>query len=170
MTIWQMYKKLNNEKLLWNSESTAPDFWQEYVSNYTLLDRVFAQTYKSMHYFMEDEFIDDDELLDDFMQSVINLIFMNSKKYHELWRIQLLEDAKLSLTENYDMNRSTTRSLTDQGTTSDGQRTDVTDTVIGKQNFKTVNNQGGFNTANETIIAVMLVRMVHVQMQTSSQR
>lgn len=149
MTIWQMYKKLNNEKLLWNSESTAPDFWQEYVSNYTLLDRVFAQTYKSMHYFMEDEFLDEDELLDDFMQSVINLIFMNSKKYHELWRIQLLEDAKLSLTENYDMNRSSTRSLTDQGTTSDGQRTDVTDTVIGKQNFKTVNNQGGFNTANE---------------------
>lgn len=154
MTIWQIYNRCCKEqetpfKLLWNTQASVPDFWEEYTNNNTILDRLFAQTYKTMHYFMEDDFTDDDELCEDFMQSVINLIFINSKKYHELWRIQLLEDGKLSLTENYDMTRTSTTNRRDTGATSDGQRTDINTDIIGKQKFKTVNNQGGFNTANE---------------------
>lgn len=155
MNVWQMYQKTKQSqtKLLSNFDS---DFWDEYNANNSIVDKMFAIRYKNMKYFLSDDFTDDDALLSDFIQSVENLLFINQKKYHELWRIQGIEDDKLSMTDNYNMTRSTTSNSQTSGAITSGQRSDYTDDHIGNQDNTTqiessAMNSTGYHQTGKTI-------------------
>lgn len=153
LTVKQMYTITSEQEvpLLCYGTGDTFDWWEDYKDNFSIFDKLFMRKYRSMCYAFGDEFADDeqDDEMEDWLESVTAFLTANDKKYHELYRIQLLEDSKLSMTENYDMTRTSTVSGTDIGTTSDGQRTDVTYNEIGQQKFTNVNKSTAFNSVSE---------------------
>lgn len=129
----------------------AFEWWEEYIANHDLLDNWFVRLYKNMHYFAEDDFTTKEEELTDWLYTVESLLFTNQKKYHELWRIQGIEDDKLSMTENYDMHRSTDSTNENANSNTTGQRNDFSNTLIGSQNFTNQNKSTAFNTVGEKV-------------------
>lgn len=127
------------------------DWWEEYITNHDLLDNWFVRMYKNMHYFAENDFTSKEEELTDWLYTVESLLFTNQKKYHELYRIQGIEDDKLSMTENYDMHRSTDSTNENASSNTTGQRSDFSNTLIGEQNFANQNRSTAFNTVGEKV-------------------
>lgn len=127
--------------------SGAFDFWAEYVLNHDILDNLFVKMYKNMHYFAEGDFTSKEDELADWLYTVESLLYANSKKYHELWRIQGIEDDKLSMTDNYNMTRSTTSNRQTSGAITSGQRSDYTDDRIGNQDNTTQEESSAMNSA-----------------------
>lgn len=123
----------------------AFDFWEEYIVNHDLLDNWFVRKFKNMHYFCENDFTNKTEELEDWLYTIESLLFTNSKKYHELYRIQLLEDSKLSMTENYDMLRTSTTNGNNNGAVTSGQRNDFTNNLFGSQDSTTQNESTAMN-------------------------
>lgn len=125
------------------------DFWEVYISNHDKLDNLFVKKFKSMHYFNESDFTSKTEELTDWLYTIESFLFANEKKYHEWYRVQLIEDADLSMTTNYDMTRTSTTSGINTGATTNGARNDVTNINIGSQNFSNLNKTTAFNSATE---------------------
>lgn len=131
--------------------SGAFDFWAQYVLNHDILDNLFVKMYKNMHYFAESDFTSKEEELTDWLYTVESLLYANSKKYHELWRIQGIDDSKLSMTENYDMHYETDSTNENANSTTTGQRDDFSNSWIGSQNFANQNKSTAFNSAGEKV-------------------
>lgn len=121
------------------------DFWSTYIANHDDLDHLFVKKYKSMHYFCEEDFTTSSEELTDWLQSIESFLYANDKKYHEMWRIQLLEDSKLSMTENYDMTRTSSTSANGSGSVTSGQRNDYTNNLYGSQESSSQEESTAFN-------------------------
>ncbi|MCQ2608954.1 MAG: hypothetical protein MJ197_09760 [Bacteroidales bacterium] len=150
MTVWEMYQKTKQAQTPLLSNFTG-DFWVEYLTNYTIIDRIFATRYKTFKYFLDEDFTDDTTEVTDFIQSVYDLLFVNSKKYHEMWRIQEIDDADLSMTYNYDMTETNHATTNMQGANKDGQHTDVRDFTTGEQSFVGANKSTAMNSATEKL-------------------
>lgn len=131
-TVNDMYEhtKTANTPLL---SSYDAEFWTDYVQNFTKYDKLFRRLYKSFWYF--DQLYDDSISIvtTDFTDEVYNHLLVNTKKYSELYRINVVSDEDFSIIDNYNvtenMNRETEKSTTDVY----GQRNDSESDTIGER-------------------------------------
>ena len=113
------YIKLQNVPLL---GSANYDFWTPYTSGFTNFDRYFRNRFKSWLYF--ESFADGESSEDmhtDFTETIAAHLAINSKRYSELYRVQILENDAYDIVNNYDLHET----LSDYGTNADLARTNL---------------------------------------------
>lgn len=148
-TVKQMYQRANQTQTALLSNYTA-DFWEEYKSNYDRFDNVFVSLFKSFIYFDQEEDETIEEVTTHFINQVYNWLLMNSKRYSEMWRINVIADnEKYSITDNYYLTETYSGSNSNQGAMISGQRTDINNTQVGSQNTGNVNKVTAFNSNTE---------------------
>ena len=148
VTVNDMYKcsKGNDFPLL--SEFTG-DFWSDYVSNYLRYDKLFNRMFTSFRYYMQDPVSMCDELTDehieeitrDFSYEVFNHLLVNSKKYSELYRVNVVDDDDFSVVDNYNVIETLERETSKSDSNVLGQRLDSESEILGAK----------INTISETI-------------------
>ena len=172
-TVNDMYNhtKIANTPLL---SSYNAEFWADYVQNFVKYDKLFRRLYKSFWYF--DQLYDDSISIvtTDFTDEVYNHLLVNTKKYSELYRINVVSDEDFSIVDNYNvtenMNRETEKNITDVfgqrndsesdtiGARTDtkseslGQRSDSKSETIGAREDNTNYTQGAQN--NQTTVGI----------------
>ena len=122
------YTKQNNIKLL--SEFNA-SWWNEYKANYNKFDRVFRRKYLTFVYMLQDRKKSISENVTDFIAEVEAHLLANSKRYEELYRIQVIDDTTYSLLDNYNMLETLAKTTGGTVNATSGVRTDSTSTTIG---------------------------------------
>lgn len=125
------------------------EWWSEYVNNYTEFDNVFKNQYKSFRFF--DQELDDElpNVTASFIKAVKDWLLLNSKRFDELWRVNIVNDADYSIIDNYDIKEEYSGNETNQLATKEGKRTDVDDLKVGNQNSSSLNKVTAFNSNNE---------------------
>lgn len=156
-----IYSKGNNIPLLSNYDAS---FWNDYTNNYTRYDKMFMRMFMSFRYFMQKplhrcetmtaEHIE--EITREFQDDVYSHLAANSKKYAELYRVNVVDDESFSIVDNYNitenMDKETTQNDEDTfnqhtDSTSDtiGARQDSNQTTLGAQNNVSTDTVAGFN-------------------------
>lgn len=137
----------NNKPLL--SEYPAP-FWADYVANFKHYDLLFRRLYRSFSYFMQDEGETLANITDNFTQDVYNHLLLYDKKYAELYRVQVVDDDKYHILDNYDIVEIMDRKTGNDGTINIGTRSDnnKTDYTQGSQSNTTTTGIEGFNSTD----------------------
>ena len=107
------FKVIDLYKAVGTGESLLPtgtdfDFWEEtYGANTAVYDREFARRFTTFEYF---DFLDADtiaEARENFHADVLSILTFNQKRYAEMYRVFLVEDADDPITYNYDMVETT---------------------------------------------------------------
>lgn len=122
-TVKDMYKYSSENTTQLLSDYSA-DFWTDYITNYQVYDKLFCRLYRSWFYFLQEHDQTIAEITTDFTEDVYAHLMLNEKKYSELYRIQVIDDDKYSLLDNYDMTESMDRDTTSNNTNTYGQRQD----------------------------------------------
>lgn len=150
-TVNDMYKEASSKNVMLLSNYPAT-FWTEYIANYNRYDKLFRRMFKSFIYFMQEEDETITEITNNFTEDVYNHLLVNSKKYEELYRIHVIDDNVYSLTENYDI--SETMSKTGSSSTDNvyGARSDSGSAVEGARNDSTTNDKGARKDTTDTVI------------------
>ena len=128
--------KAREVPLLSNYSST---FWSEYVAHFDEFDNVFKTLFKTFNYFDQE---DDDSALEvtmNFIEIVKGWLRMNDKRYNELWRVNVIDDNKYGILNDYDITENYQGLDTIAASNKEGARTDVRDFTEGSQNSE---NQG----------------------------
>lgn len=122
-TVNDMYTNAQHRTLALLSNYDA-DFWQEYVLNHDRYDSLFRQYYLSYKYFLQlpQESIED--VTNHFIDDVYNHLLIHSKRYSELYRANVIDDADYSIIDNYRMEEIMDRDTSDNSTNTYGARTD----------------------------------------------
>lgn len=130
MKVIQIYNqcKQNNTHMLSDYQS---DFWQGYIANYNRYDNYFTRQYGIFSACFA-------ESANDFINQVFEHLLLYDKQYSELYRIQVIDDDKYSLTNNYDMTEKMERTTHND-----------TDNFIGAQSVNTDNVDTGNTVTNE---------------------
>lgn len=123
------------------------DFWDDYRLNHNTLDIYFMRLYKTMKYVYYDDDLTDSENLENWLVDVSNILFTNSKKYAEMWRIQGIQDSKLSMTDNYNMKETTTGTISNSSTENIGSRNDSGSITNGSQTNTETTKVNAFNSS-----------------------
>lgn len=121
------FKVIDLYKAVGTGESLLPtgtdfDFWEEtYEANTAVYDREFARRFTTFEYF---DFMDAEEVAEareNFHADVLSILTFNQKRYAEMYRVFLVEDADDPITYNYDMIETTgaQHSETEYGATSE---------------------------------------------------
>lgn len=121
------FKVIDLYKAVGTGESLLPtgtdfDFWEEtYGANTAVYDREFARRFTTFEYF---DFLEADvvaEARENFHADVLSILTFNQKRYAEMYRVFLVEDADDPITYNYDMIETTgaQHSETEYGATSE---------------------------------------------------
>ena len=121
------FKVIDLYKAVGTGESLLPtgtdfDFWEgTYEANTAVYDREFARRFTTFEYF---DFLDADEVAEareNFHADVLSILTFNQKRYAEMYRVFLVEDADDPITYNYDMIETTgaQHSETEYGATSE---------------------------------------------------
>ena len=161
VTVANMYNQLEqDEKLL---SSFDADFWTEYNENHAIYDRRFKRMFSSFRFFeqipvefREPTIAEIEAVKDSFIEAVYEHLLINSKKYSELYRINVVPDTDYSIIDNYNvvetMDKDTSKTDSDTyGNHTDteeetvGSREDTNTTTIGEQNNTATNTVAGFN-------------------------
>lgn len=103
----QLYKALGSGETLLPTD-TGFTFWEEtYEAAPAVFDREFARRYTSFDIFdfMDAENISDAK--DNFKADILSILTFNKKRYEEMYRVFLVEDADDPITYNYDMVETT---------------------------------------------------------------
>lgn len=137
------YSSKNTQKLL--SDYNA-DFWANYKTNYAIYDKLFCRLYRTWFYFLQehDETIAD--ITGNFTADVYAHLMLNEKKYSELYRINVVDDTKYSLLDNYDMTETMDRDTTSNNTNTYGQRSDSDS--YGAQSNSTTTTVSAYNSSS----------------------
>lgn len=122
--------RLQNLKLL--SDYNTP-FWAEYIANNSHFDALFRRKFYSFVYFLQSDDETVSTVTNNFIADIKNHLIANNKRYSELWRVNVIDDDKYSLTDNYDATETMTRTTTANGTQTNGERTDTTTDTIGEK-------------------------------------
>lgn len=122
-TVKDMYKYSSENTTQLLSDYSA-DFWSDYITNYQVYDKLFCRLYRSWFYFLQEHDQTIAEITEEFTEDVYAHLMLNEKKYSELYRIQVIDDDKYSLLDNYDMTESMDRDTTSNNTNTYGQRQD----------------------------------------------
>lgn len=144
-TVKDMYKysSENTQKLL--SEFNA-DFWAAYKTNYATYDKLFCRLYRTWFYFLQEHDETIAQITTNFTADVYAHLLLNEKKYSELYRINVVDDTKYSLLDNYDMTESMDRDTTSNNTNTYGQRSDSDS--YGAQSNSTTTTVAGYNSSS----------------------
>lgn len=148
-TVKDMYNVSNQNRipLLSSYEST---FWLEYVNNYDEFDNVFKSLFKSFRFYDQEHDETVEEVTTNFITLIRNWLRMNDKRYNEIWRINVVDDSKYGILDNYDLTETYTGLNTMQSAGKEGARTDVNDFTEGSQNGE---NQTRISASNTNDIA-----------------
>lgn len=132
-TVKDMYGVTNTNRSPLLSDYSA-SFWNEYVNNYDDFDNVFKSLFKSYRFF--DQELDEtvEEVTANFTKLVKNWLKMNDKRYSELWRVNVVDDGKYGILDNYSITETYTGLDTTQSASKEGARTDTRDFTEGSQN------------------------------------
>lgn len=127
-TIKELYKhsSTNNAKLLSNYDA---DFWDDYNTNYAIYDSVFKRLYSSFVFFEQEEDETVQEVVANFADAVKGHLMMNSKKYSELYRVNVLSDDDYDLTSNVNIEET----MDKDNSYAKGARTDSSNSSVGSQ-------------------------------------
>lgn len=150
-TVNDMYEhtKTANTPLL---SSYNAEFWADYVQNFTKYDKLFRRLYKSFWYF--DQLYDDSVSIvtTDFTDEVYNHLLVNTKKYSELYRINVVSDTSFSIVDNYNIEETLDKSETDDDSFVHGARSDSSTDTIGARSDSKSESVGARNdSATESI-------------------
>ena len=118
------------------------DFWNEYIQNHKEYDRLFMRMFKSFIYFLQDGSESVDEVLTNFIEDVKLHLMVNSKKYSELYRTYIVNDADYMLLDNYNVKESMNKQNSYEGSDVLGKRDDVTNDTIGAITTNTTSTIG----------------------------
>lgn len=142
------------------------DFWQPYEANYQKFDRYFYQKYRAFKVCQEyDNSVTYEYMLTDWKTIVDAHLFINQKRYSELYRVQVLAANAYDIVNNYDLTEEIDR--TNTGTVSDsigqrldtavhggassstqyGARTDSNQTQLGAQTSNSTQKRSAFNSS-----------------------
>lgn len=105
--------------------SYSGTFWREYINDYTRYDNYFSRRYNSFRYFLQGVDENVNEVTENFTTAVYEHLLMNDKKYSELYRVQILDDAEYSLLDNYNVHETVTKEGAGNGSIVSGERTDT---------------------------------------------
>jgi hypothetical protein len=139
------YSKLQNVPLL---GSANYDFWAPYTSGFANFDRYFRNRFKSWLYF--ESFASGQAVEDmhtDFTETIAAHLAINSKRYSELYRVQILANDAYDIVNNYDLNETHTNTHSESGENVSGSRTDSTTNNNGAQTTTNTGSVQGFNSA-----------------------
>ncbi len=122
------------------------DFWLDYVTYYKEFDNVFKTMFKSFRF--HDQECDETvmEVTNNFIEVVKNWLRMNHKRYSELWRINVVDDSKYDILDNYNVTETYQGLETIQSMGKEGARTDTRDFTEGSQNGENQTRISAFNT------------------------
>lgn len=101
------------------------DFWAGYAANASYFDRYFFQKYRA--YSVDVNFTErtrDEFKLKAFKDLFETHIFINAKRYSELYKVQVLASDAYDVVNNYDVHETSTRTNTGYQDTQYGQRVD----------------------------------------------
>ena len=118
------------------------DFWNEYIQNHKEYDRLFMRMFKSFIYFLQDGSESIDVVLTNFVEDVKLHLMVNSKKYSELYRTYIVNDADYMLLDNYNVKESMNKQNSYEGNDVLGKRDDVTNDTIGAITTNTTSTIG----------------------------
>lgn len=141
-TVKDMYKYTSDNTLKLLSDYNA-DFWADYKTNYARYDKLFCRLYRSWFYFLQEHDETIAQITTNFTADVYAHLLLNEKKYSELYRINVIDDTKYSLLDNYDMTESMDRDTTSNNTNTYGQRTDQDNT--GMQTYSEEKTVAAYN-------------------------
>lgn len=145
------YSKEENIPLLCTRTFTEI-FMMPYKNNYENFDNVFRNMYKGFFFYDQEDFDEDlDEATIRFTRVVTDWLLVNSKRYNELFRINVVNDDDYSILDNYDITETYSGTDGRQSATKEGARTDLEDMKIGNQYKTQVNKVAAFNTSNENV-------------------
>lgn len=118
------YCKQNQQTLLPTEDF---DFWEGYENNYQKFDRYFFQKFRAFKVLQEyGENTTITEMLSDWKQIVDAHLFINAKRYSELYRVQVLAADAYDVVNNYDVHEEYERDNTGTQSMNEGQRQDST--------------------------------------------
>lgn len=140
-TVKEMYESavLKDTALL---STYGGDFWNEYIQNHKEYDRLFMRMFKSFKYFLQDGSESIDVVLTNFIEDVKLHLMVNSKKYSELYRTYIVNDADYMLLDNYNVKESMNKQNSYEGSDVLGKRDDVTNDTIGAITTNTTSTIG----------------------------
>ena len=156
VTVGDMYQSVKgtDTKLL---SSFNSNFWSQYIAQHTYYDRLFNRMFGSFRFFdqaplhtdLTEQHIAETRL--DFTDAVYDLLLVNDKKFSELYRINVIDDEKYSIFNNYDIVETKEEERASTGTDNIGQKT-VTDTnTYGSATDSNTHVEGArTDTTNET--------------------
>lgn len=146
-TVNDMYKYAvaNNIKLL--STFNAP-FWAEYLNNSANYDRLFRRKYLSFRYFLHASNEDISEITTDFIEDVYDHLLANSKKYSELYRVNVVDDEEYSLLNNYNIKEVMDKDGTSNDDNTYGSRNDSSNETVGSQTNSVTDKTAPYDSEN----------------------
>lgn len=97
------------------------DFWAEYRTNFKRWDAAFARRYASFFNYVQMDTAE--ETTDDFTDAVYMHLWLNNKKYSELYRLAMLDG--MEITNSYNVTTTETRSETRTGENVKGAETET---------------------------------------------
>lgn len=143
ITVEDMYNKSveDNSKLF---PLLDFDFWNYYLEHSIMFDRRFCNLYSSFYFYLQKDNATVDFVLNKFKDFVSDFLYLNNKKYSELFRISNISDENYSITDNYStsetLNKETSNNFNqtlggkiDVETSSFGARQDTSSTIVGSQ-------------------------------------
>lgn len=130
LTVDKLYKysSVNNLALLGSSPNY--DFWTPYKTNFAVFDRFFRDKFLSWFYWLK--FSDDAttaEIYTDFIAAINSHLAINSKRYSELYQVQILAADAYDIVNNYDLTETHSNTHSETGSTTEGAREDSTSTT-----------------------------------------
>lgn len=146
VTVNDMYKQLGTEEKLLSNFSA--EFWEDYNTNHAVYDSRFKRMFSSFRFFeqqpieyREPTTEEIEEVKDSFINAVYEHLFINNKKYSELYRVNVVPDTDYSIVDNYNVVETMERETSKSDSDTYGSHTDTESETVGQKS----------NSVNETI-------------------
>lgn len=149
----QLYKeaKLESSSLL--PVNTNFSWWEEYENNASTFDRYILDTFRDFYYWVVFTGSSQADALADFKEAVSSFLFINQKRYAELYRLHVLPENAYDMVNNYSLTERhestfTEGARTDTSSNQLGERTDTASNQIGARADTIENDVSAFNSAD----------------------
>lgn len=132
----QLYNeaKLESSSLL--PVNTNFSWWEEYENNSSIFDRYILDTFRDFYYWPVFSDSTQADALADFKEAVNSFLFINQKRYAELYRLHVLPEGAYDMVNNYSLVE------THESTFNEGARTDSSSNTLGARTDSASNQIG----------------------------
>lgn len=149
----QLYKEAKLESSTLLPVNTNFSWWEEYENNSSTFDRYVLDTFRDFYYWVMFTGSSQADALADFKEAVNSFLFINQKRYAELYRLHVLPDDAYDMVNNYSL-VETHKSTFNEGARTDtssntlGARTDSASNQIGARTDTIENDVSAFNSTD----------------------